>query len=146
MSSRKGSNTGFKLNDCKLICQNIYFKATVPLENCIICGHRCDLKCKHYTHSHNPMPVLFLNCNFFHPFSFVLNTTIAAAHEDQIISMCFSSSEETTMLVTTAKDSQFKAWVQGSNADTQRESHTIDICMSVSVGMRSLMWRLRVWM
>lgn len=53
--------------------------------------------------------------------SFVLNTTIAAAHEDQIMSMCFSSSEETTMLVTTSKDGQFKAWVLGADADTQQD-------------------------
>uniref|UniRef100_A0A8C1VV57 WD repeat domain 75 n=1 Tax=Cyprinus carpio TaxID=7962 RepID=A0A8C1VV57_CYPCA len=45
--------------------------------------------------------------------SFVLNTTITAAHTDRIISMCFSSSEETTMLVTIAEDGQFKAWCQG---------------------------------
>uniref|UniRef100_A0A8C1Z6V0 WD repeat domain 75 n=1 Tax=Cyprinus carpio TaxID=7962 RepID=A0A8C1Z6V0_CYPCA len=44
--------------------------------------------------------------------SFVLNTTITAAHTDRIISMCFSSSEETTMLVTIAEDGQFKAWCQ----------------------------------
>uniref|UniRef100_A0A671L163 WD repeat-containing protein 75-like n=1 Tax=Sinocyclocheilus anshuiensis TaxID=1608454 RepID=A0A671L163_9TELE len=47
--------------------------------------------------------------------SFVLNTTITAAHTDRIISMCFSSSEETTMLVTTAEDGQFKAWCQGAD-------------------------------
>uniref|UniRef100_A0A8C2AH42 WD repeat domain 75 n=1 Tax=Cyprinus carpio TaxID=7962 RepID=A0A8C2AH42_CYPCA len=47
--------------------------------------------------------------------SFVLNTTITAAHTDRIISMCFSSSEETTMLVTAAEDSQFKAWCQGAD-------------------------------
>ncbi|XP_056610675.1 WD repeat-containing protein 75 [Triplophysa dalaica] len=58
--------------------------------------------------------------------SFVLNTSIAAAHEDQIMSMCFSSSEETTMLVTTAKDCQFKAWVQGSEADTQQSFWSCD--------------------
>uniref|UniRef100_A0A672RRW5 WD repeat-containing protein 75-like n=1 Tax=Sinocyclocheilus grahami TaxID=75366 RepID=A0A672RRW5_SINGR len=46
--------------------------------------------------------------------SFVLNTTITAAHTDRIISMCFSSSEETTMLVTIAEDGQFKAWCQGN--------------------------------
>uniref|UniRef100_A0A671L180 WD repeat-containing protein 75-like n=1 Tax=Sinocyclocheilus anshuiensis TaxID=1608454 RepID=A0A671L180_9TELE len=53
--------------------------------------------------------------------SFVLNTTITAAHTDRIISMCFSSSEETTMLVTTAEDGQFKAWCQGADADTQQD-------------------------
>uniref|UniRef100_A0A673GE16 WD repeat-containing protein 75-like n=1 Tax=Sinocyclocheilus rhinocerous TaxID=307959 RepID=A0A673GE16_9TELE len=47
--------------------------------------------------------------------SFVLNTTITAAHTDRIISMCFSSSKETTMLVTIAEDGQFKAWCQGAD-------------------------------
>uniref|UniRef100_A0A9J7Y7C5 WD repeat domain 75 n=1 Tax=Cyprinus carpio carpio TaxID=630221 RepID=A0A9J7Y7C5_CYPCA len=55
--------------------------------------------------------------------SFVLNTTITAAHTDRIISMCFSSSEETTMLVTAAEDSQFKAWCQGADADTQQDQN-----------------------
>ncbi|XP_050974807.1 WD repeat-containing protein 75 [Labeo rohita] len=55
--------------------------------------------------------------------SFVLNTTITAAHTDRIISMCFSSSEETTMLVTTAEDGQFKAWCQGADADTQQDQN-----------------------
>ncbi|KAK7154465.1 hypothetical protein R3I94_007709 [Phoxinus phoxinus] len=55
--------------------------------------------------------------------SFVLNTSISAAHTDRIISMCFSSSEETTMLVTTAEDSQFKAWCQGADADTQQDQN-----------------------
>lgn len=50
--------------------------------------------------------------------SFVLNTTITEAHSERITSMCFSSSEETTMLVTTAQDSQFKAWCQ--TADGQQ--------------------------
>ncbi|XP_051566531.1 WD repeat-containing protein 75 [Myxocyprinus asiaticus] len=53
--------------------------------------------------------------------SFVLNTTIAAAHTDPIMSMCFNSSEETTMLVTTARDGQFKAWLQRADADTQQD-------------------------
>uniref|UniRef100_A0A672RTN7 WD repeat-containing protein 75-like n=1 Tax=Sinocyclocheilus grahami TaxID=75366 RepID=A0A672RTN7_SINGR len=55
--------------------------------------------------------------------SFVLNTTITAAHTDRIISMCFSSSEETTMLVTIAEDGQFKAWCQGADADTQQNQN-----------------------
>uniref|UniRef100_A0A8C1VW88 WD repeat domain 75 n=1 Tax=Cyprinus carpio TaxID=7962 RepID=A0A8C1VW88_CYPCA len=55
--------------------------------------------------------------------SFVLNTTITAAHTDRIISMCFSSSEETTMLVTIAEDGQFKAWCQGVDADTQQDQN-----------------------
>ncbi|XP_016375687.1 WD repeat-containing protein 75-like [Sinocyclocheilus rhinocerous] len=55
--------------------------------------------------------------------SFVLNTTITAAHTDRIMSMCFSSSEETTMLVTTAEDGQFKAWCQGADADTQQDQN-----------------------
>ncbi|XP_048050325.1 WD repeat-containing protein 75 [Megalobrama amblycephala] len=55
--------------------------------------------------------------------SFVLNTTITAAHMDRIISMCFSSSEETTMLVTTAEDGQFKAWCQDADEDTQQDQN-----------------------
>ncbi|XP_026073397.1 WD repeat-containing protein 75 [Carassius auratus] len=55
--------------------------------------------------------------------SFVLNTTITAAHTDRIISMCFSSSEETTMLVTTAEEGQFKAWCQGVDADTEQDQN-----------------------
>uniref|UniRef100_A0A9J8D8J1 WD repeat domain 75 n=1 Tax=Cyprinus carpio carpio TaxID=630221 RepID=A0A9J8D8J1_CYPCA len=55
--------------------------------------------------------------------SFVLNTTITAAHTDRIISMCFSSSEETTMLVTIAEDGQFKAWCQGVDADTKQDQN-----------------------
>uniref|UniRef100_A0A673GE99 WD repeat-containing protein 75-like n=1 Tax=Sinocyclocheilus rhinocerous TaxID=307959 RepID=A0A673GE99_9TELE len=55
--------------------------------------------------------------------SFVLNTTITAAHTDRIISMCFSSSKETTMLVTIAEDGQFKAWCQGADADTQQDQN-----------------------
>ncbi|XP_067300443.1 WD repeat-containing protein 75 [Pseudorasbora parva] len=53
--------------------------------------------------------------------SFVLNTNISAAHTDRIICMCFSPSEETTMLVTVAEDGQFKAWCQGVDADTQQD-------------------------
>ncbi|XP_043105326.1 WD repeat-containing protein 75 [Puntigrus tetrazona] len=55
--------------------------------------------------------------------SFVLNTAITAAHTDRIISMCFSSSEETTVLVTTAEDGQFKAWCQGADSDIQPDQN-----------------------
>lgn len=37
--------------------------------------------------------------------------------------MCFSPATETTMLVTTAKDGQFKVWLLGSDPDTQSEFH-----------------------
>lgn len=86
---------------------------------------------RYYTNFHISKQTLFLDCNgvLFCPISFVLNTTITAAHTDRIISMCFSSSEETTMLVTTAEDAQFKAWCQGADADTQRESNPSDTCL-----------------
>lgn len=41
------------------------------------------------------------------------------------------------MLVTIAEDGQFKAWCQGVDADTQRESNPSDICKGVSFGLRS---------
>uniref|UniRef100_A0AAR2JID9 WD repeat-containing protein 75 second beta-propeller domain-containing protein n=1 Tax=Pygocentrus nattereri TaxID=42514 RepID=A0AAR2JID9_PYGNA len=53
--------------------------------------------------------------------SFELNTTITAAHQDRIMHMCFSPSTETTMLVTTAWDNQFKVWLLGLDSDTQKE-------------------------
>ncbi|KAF4086576.1 hypothetical protein AMELA_G00085100 [Ameiurus melas] len=53
--------------------------------------------------------------------SFELNTTITAAHNDGITAMCFSPATETTLLVTTAKDGQFKVWLLGSDSDTQKE-------------------------
>ncbi|XP_047670571.1 WD repeat-containing protein 75 [Tachysurus fulvidraco] len=53
--------------------------------------------------------------------SFELNTTITAAHNDRITALCFSPATETTMLVTTAKDGQFKVWLLGSDSDTQKE-------------------------
>uniref|UniRef100_A0A8B9K532 WD repeat domain 75 n=1 Tax=Astyanax mexicanus TaxID=7994 RepID=A0A8B9K532_ASTMX len=53
--------------------------------------------------------------------SLELNTTITAAHQDRITSMCFSPSTETTMLVTAAKDGQFKVWLLGTDSETQKE-------------------------
>ncbi|XP_036441207.1 WD repeat-containing protein 75 [Colossoma macropomum] len=53
--------------------------------------------------------------------SFELNTTITTAHQDRITYMCFSPSTETTMLVTTAWDNQFKVWLLGPDSDTQKE-------------------------
>ncbi|XP_066542601.1 WD repeat-containing protein 75 [Hoplias malabaricus] len=53
--------------------------------------------------------------------SFELNTTIEAAHNDSITSMCFSPSTDTTVLVTTAKDGQFKVWLLGADPETQKE-------------------------
>ncbi|XP_062862479.1 WD repeat-containing protein 75 [Trichomycterus rosablanca] len=53
--------------------------------------------------------------------SFELNTTITSAHHDGITGVCFSPSAETTMLVTTAKDGQFKVWLLGSDSDSEKE-------------------------
>ncbi|XP_072541570.1 WD repeat-containing protein 75 [Salminus brasiliensis] len=53
--------------------------------------------------------------------SFELNTTITAAHQDRITSLCFSPSTETTMLVTAAKDGQFKVWLLVPDSETQKE-------------------------
>lgn len=58
---------------------------------------------------------------FLFPLSFELNTTITAAHNDGITDVCFCPATETTMLVTTAKDGQFKVWLLGSDSDTQSE-------------------------
>ncbi|MBN3308424.1 WDR75 protein, partial [Amia calva] len=48
--------------------------------------------------------------------SFVLNTTITAPHEDRITALCFCNSNDATMLVTTAKDGHFKAWLLGDDS------------------------------
>ncbi|RXM37290.1 WD repeat-containing protein 75 [Acipenser ruthenus] len=54
--------------------------------------------------------------------SFVLNTTITSPHEDHITALCFCNTDETTLLVTTGRDGQFKAWVLGDDSDIYRES------------------------
>ncbi|XP_012697769.2 WD repeat-containing protein 75 [Clupea harengus] len=52
--------------------------------------------------------------------SFSLNTTVAAAHNGQIGSMCFCPSSKTTVLVTTSKDGHFKAWLLGGDVDAEK--------------------------
>ncbi|XP_030642048.1 WD repeat-containing protein 75 [Chanos chanos] len=54
--------------------------------------------------------------------SFELNTTITAPHNDQVRSMCFSPSCDSTLLLTTARDNCFKAWLLGTEPDTQNET------------------------
>lgn len=58
----------------------------------------------------------------FPPSSFSLNTTVAAAHNGQIGSMCFCPSSKTTVLVTTSKDGHFKAWLLGGDVDAESKS------------------------
>uniref|UniRef100_A0A4W4HH52 WD repeat-containing protein 75 second beta-propeller domain-containing protein n=1 Tax=Electrophorus electricus TaxID=8005 RepID=A0A4W4HH52_ELEEL len=53
--------------------------------------------------------------------SFELNTTITAPHQNMITAMCFSPAMDTTMLVTVAKDDQFKVWLLGSDLDEQKK-------------------------
>ncbi|XP_062390523.1 WD repeat-containing protein 75 [Sardina pilchardus] len=53
--------------------------------------------------------------------SLSLNTTVAAAHDNRIRSMSFCPSSETTMLVTTSKDGHFKAWLLGTDAETEKD-------------------------
>uniref|UniRef100_A0AAY4EGS2 WD repeat-containing protein 75 second beta-propeller domain-containing protein n=1 Tax=Denticeps clupeoides TaxID=299321 RepID=A0AAY4EGS2_9TELE len=51
--------------------------------------------------------------------SFVLNTTVMTPHDNRITSMCFFPTAETTMVVTTARDGCFKAWLLGQESDTE---------------------------
>ncbi|KAM7380883.1 hypothetical protein PAMP_004153 [Pampus punctatissimus] len=55
--------------------------------------------------------------------SFVLNTTISAPHEARIAAMCFchAADSRTTMLVSTSKDGQFKAWQLAAPAHTDAD-------------------------
>uniref|UniRef100_A0AAY4EFX1 WD repeat-containing protein 75 second beta-propeller domain-containing protein n=1 Tax=Denticeps clupeoides TaxID=299321 RepID=A0AAY4EFX1_9TELE len=53
--------------------------------------------------------------------SFVLNTTVMTPHDNRITSMCFFPTAETTMVVTTARDGCFKAWLLGQESDTEKQ-------------------------